>query len=155
MADDIDNMKIEKMRELCRMRPLIYSDLDHLKKGSTGFLHNKGYSSREIAIALELDLREVESNLKGTGFALDFRKISKYSDDLPDNIGDVIKIRIPSFRPDDIPVIASVRVIQCIPGNGSCGLVVKLLEDVDTVYPMFGKKKEGDEAVVPLEWYIH
>ncbi|MDW7732274.1 MAG: hypothetical protein SCH66_07580 [Methanolobus sp.] len=154
MADKTDDITIGKMRELCRTRPVICSDLDHLKKGSTGFLHDQGYSKEEIAAALELDVAEVESNLKGTGFALDLRKTSKFSDVLPTNIGDVISIRIPSFRPDDKPVVASARVLQCILRGEGCGLVVELLEDVETAYPMFGNKKKGEEAVVPLEWYV-
>lgn len=154
MADKNDDITIEKMRELCRTRPVIYSDLDHLKKGSTGFLHDNGYSKEEIAAALELDVTEVGSNLKRTGFALDFQKTSRFSDVLPTNIGDVICIRIPSFRPDTRPVVASARVLQCILRGESFGLLVELLEDVETDYPMFGNKKVGEEAVVPLEWYV-
>ena len=154
MAEENEIIKIQQMRELCRTRPVIYSDLDHLKKGSTGFLHEQGYSNEEIADALDLDLSDVENNLKGTGSALDLRKASKFSEDLPSNIGDVISIRIPSFRPEDSPVVATVRVVQCILKAGGCGLVVELLEDVETGYPMFGSKKRGEEAVIPLEWYI-
>jgi len=51
--------------ELCRKRPVIYSDLDYLKKGSTGFLHELGYSKENIALALDQGVREVENNLKG------------------------------------------------------------------------------------------
>lgn len=154
MADGIDNLKIQEIRDLCSTRPVIYSDLDYLKKGSTGFLHELGYSNEEIAAALDIDLTDVENNLKGTGSALDIRKISKFSDELPSNIGDVINIRIPSFRADDLPVIACACVVQCIPRGDKCGLVVQLLEDVETGYPLFGNKKEGDEAVIPLEWYV-
>ncbi|MBN2109863.1 MAG: hypothetical protein JW705_02085 [Methanosarcinaceae archaeon] len=154
MADETDSLKIEKMRELCRKRPVIYSDLDHLKKGSTGFLHEQGYSNEEIAAAMELDVEEVRNNLKGTGFALDLQKISKFSEYLPVSIGDVISIRIPSFCQDDVPVAASVRVVQCILRGENCGLVVEVLEDVQTGYPMFGNRKKGEEAVILLDWCV-
>lgn len=153
-ADEVNVSTVEKMRELCMTRPVIYSDQDHLKKGSTAFLHDRGYSDEEIAAALSLDLREVEANLKGTGFVLDLRKVERFRNAIPSNIGDIISIRIPALNPGDRPVLACVRVVQYILRGDSCGLVVELQEDIETDYPLFGSKKRDDEAVIPLEWYV-
>jgi hypothetical protein len=73
-----DILSVQEAMELCRKRPVIYSDPDHLKKGSTGFLHVLCYSKEDIALALDLELREVENNLKGTGLELDMGKILKF-----------------------------------------------------------------------------
>ncbi|MDP2217908.1 MAG: hypothetical protein Q8J68_11560 [Methanolobus sp.] len=56
--------RLWKVMELYRKRPVIYSDQDHLKKSSTGFLHGLCFTREEIAMALDLKLREVESNIK-------------------------------------------------------------------------------------------
>ncbi len=154
MADEYDSERIEKMKELCSKRPVLYSDLDHMKKGSTGFLHDQGYSNEEIAIALELDLQEVESNLEGTGYPLELRKVEKFRDRLPSNIGDAIKVKIPAWGAQDGPVETKAIVLQYILKGESCGLIVQLLEDVDTGYPIMAEKKKGDEAVIPLDWYV-
>ncbi len=154
MADKFDSERIEKIKELCRTRPVLYSDLDHMKKGSTGFLHERGYSNEEIAIALELDLHEVESNLEGTGFPLELNKVEKFRGRLPSNIGDAIKVRIPAWGAQDGPVETKAIVLQYILKGESCGLIVQLLENVDTNYPIVAEKKKGDEAVIPLDWYV-
>ncbi|QLC49331.1 hypothetical protein HWN40_03160 [Methanolobus zinderi] len=154
MANEFDSEKIEKMKEMCRTRPVLYSDLDHMKKGSTGFLYEQGYSNEEIAAALELDLHEVENNLEGTGYPLELRKVEKFKDMLPPNIGDVIKIRIPEWGSKGAPVETKASVVQYILKGESCGLIVQLLEDVDTGYPIMAEKKKNDEAVIPLDWYV-
>ncbi|WP_340820590.1 hypothetical protein [Methanolobus sp. WCC4] len=151
---DDGEVRLGLMRELCRTRPLKYSDLDHLKKGSTKFLHENGYSLEGIAEALELGLRDVENNLKGTGYELDYRKIAPFEDKLPDNIGDVITIKVPTWGKEDVDASFKAKVRQCIPRGGGCGLSVILLEDAGVEIPLFGKCKKGDEIVVPLEWYI-
>ncbi|WP_292469804.1 hypothetical protein [Methanolobus sp.] len=142
------------MRQLCKTRPLKYSDLDHLKKGSTEFLHQAGYSIEEIADALDMGVRDIGNNLKGTGFALDYKRISKFEDSLPDSIGDTITINVPSWGNEGEELCFKAKVIQCIPRGGGCGLSVVLLEDTKFEIPLFGAKKNGDEIVVPLEWYV-
>ncbi|WMW21174.1 hypothetical protein RE476_07070 [Methanolobus mangrovi] len=146
--------KLEQMRQLCKTRPLKYSDLDHLNKGSTEFLHQAGYSIEEIADALDLSVRDVANNLKGTGFTLDYKKISKFEDNLPDNMGDTITIKVPSWGNEDEELYFKAMVIQCIPRGGGCGLSIVLLEDTKFEIPLFGAKKKGDEIVVPLDWYV-
>jgi hypothetical protein len=140
--------------ELCRKRPVIYSDLDHLKKGSTGFLHELGYSKEDIALALDPEVREVKNNLKGTGFELDMGKILKFKDRLPSNIGDVIAIHIPPLLKDGMHVDLKGSVIQCILKGEKCGLLVELLEDVVSEVPTLAGKMKGEEITVPLEWYV-
>ncbi len=142
------------MRQLCKTRPLKYSDLDHLKKGSTEFLHQSGYSIEEIADALDLSVRDIANNLKGTGFTLDYKKISPYEDLLPDNIGDTITIKVPSWGNEDEELLFKAMVVQCIPRGGGCGISIVLLEDTKFEIPLFGAKKKGDEIVVPLDWYV-
>nr|WP_319506767.1 hypothetical protein [uncultured Methanolobus sp.] len=142
------------MRQLCKTRPLKYSDLDHLKKGSTEFLHQSGYSMEEIADALDLSVRDIANNLKGTGFTLDYKKISPFEDLLPDNIGDTITIKVPSWGNEDEELLFKAMVVQCIPRGGGCGLSIVLLEDTKFEIPLFGAKKKGDEIVVPLDWYV-
>ncbi|MDN5310045.1 MAG: hypothetical protein PWP14_1439 [Methanolobus sp.] len=149
-----DRPAVLRARELCRTRPLIYSDLDHLKKGSTGFLHGLGFTNEEIALALDLELREVESNLKGAGFELDLKKILRFKNSLPSKIGDVINIRAPVWLQDDACSTTSAIVIQCIPKGEKCGLLVELLEDTGPGIPVLGGKKKGEEIVVPLDWYL-
>ncbi len=146
--------KLESMRQLCETRPVKYSDLDHLKKGSTKFLYESGYSLEDISVALDLNCRDVENNLKGTGFELDYRKISQFENRLPDNIGSIITIKVPSWGNEGEELTLNAKVIQCIPRGGSCGLSVTLLEDAKFEIPLFGSKKKGDEIVVPLEWYV-
>jgi hypothetical protein len=133
---------------------LKYSDLDHLKKGSTEFLHQSGYSVGEIADALDLSVRDIANNLKGTGFTLDYKKISPYEDLLPDNIGDTITIKVPSWGNENEELLFKAMVIQCIPRGGGCGISIVLLEDTKFEIPLFGAKKKGDEIVVPLDWYV-
>lgn len=142
------------MLKLCETRPLKYSDLDHLKKGSTKFLHEAGYSAEEIAAVLDLVLRDVENNLKGTGFEMDYRKISPFEDKLPENIGDMIIIKVPSWGDVGETLTFKAKVIQCIPRGGGCGISVIPLEDTKFEIPLFGAVKKGKEIVVPLEWYI-
>ncbi|MEZ5336303.1 MAG: hypothetical protein R2741_14285 [Methanolobus sp.] len=155
MGNDEDiQEKLESMRKLCATRPVRYSDLDHLKKGSTKFLQENAYSLDEIAEALNLNLRDVENNLKGTGFELDNRKISPFEANLPENIGDIVKIKIPSWDGDVKNLIIEAQVVQCIPQGGGCGLSVILIEDVEFEIPLYGKSKKGDEIVVPLEWLL-
>ncbi|SFM83357.1 hypothetical protein [Methanolobus profundi] len=150
---DKRNRQLEQMRKLCETRPLEYSDLDHLKKGSAMFLHKAGYSVEDIADALDLGIRDIENDLKGTGFPLDKKKISPFLDRLPANIGDVITISVPSWgNANDTSFKA--KVMYCIPRGGGCGLSVILLEDVNVEIPLFGICKNGDEIVVPLEWYL-
>ncbi|WP_394698017.1 hypothetical protein [uncultured Methanolobus sp.] len=139
---------------MCKTRPLKYSDLDHLKKGSTEFLHQSGYSMEEIADALDLSVRDIANNLKGTGFTLDYKKISPFEDLLPDNIGDTITIKVPSWGNEDEELLFKAMVVQCIPRGGGCGLSIVLLEDTKFEIPLFGAKKKGDEIVVPLDWYV-
>ena len=146
--------KLEQMRQLCKTRPLKYSDLDHLKKGSTEFLHQSGYSIEEIADALDLSVRDIGNNLKGTGFALDYKKISLFEDSLPDNIGDTIIIKVPSWGDESEYHLFKAKVVQFIPHGSGCGLSVVLLEDTTFEIPLFGAKKKGDEIVVPLDWYV-
>lgn len=142
------------MRQLCKTRPVKYSDLDHLKKGSTKFLYEAGYSLEDISVALDLNLRDVENNLKGTGFELDYRKISQFEDRLPANIGNIITVKVPSWGNEGEELTLKAKVIQCIPRGGGCGLSVTLLENTKFEIPLFGAKKKGDEIVVPLEWYV-
>ncbi|MDK2832972.1 MAG: hypothetical protein PWR29_734 [Methanolobus sp.] len=149
-----DRPAVLRARELCRTRPLIYSDLDHLKKGSTGFLHGLGFTDEEIALALDLEPREVENNLKGTGFELDLKRILRFSDKLPQNIGDIITICAPSWLQDGACTTTKAIVIQCIPKGEKCGLLVELLEDTDPELPVLGGKRKGEEIVVPLDWYV-
>lgn len=149
-----DRPAVLRARELCSARPLIYSDQDHLKKGSTGFLHGLGFTNEEIALALDLELREVESNLKGAGFELDLKKILRFKNSLPSNIGDVINIRAPVWLHDNACATTRVIVIQCIPKGEKCGLLVELLEDTGPEIPVLGGKKKGEEIVVPLDWYL-
>ncbi len=143
----------EHMRDLCSTRPVVYSDIDHLKKGSTMFLYEAGYPMNDIADALGLEVKEVEKNLKGTGFALDKRKISRFEASLPSNIGDIITIKVPHWADNSEGISLRARVIQCVPRIGSCGLSVELLEDVDSGIPFYGQKKKGEEIVIPLDWY--
>lgn len=149
-----DRSSVLRARELCRTRPLIYSDLDHLKKGSTGFLHGLGFTNEEIALALDLELREVESNLKGAGFELDLKKILRFKNSLPSNIGDIINVRAPVWLQDDACSATRAIVIQCIPKGEKCGLLVELLEDTGPEIHVLGGKRKGEEIVVPLDWYL-
>ncbi|WP_406670100.1 hypothetical protein V7O67_12055 [Methanolobus sp. ZRKC4] len=139
---------------MCKTRPLKYSDLDYLKKGSTKFLYESGYSLEDISDALDLNRRDVENNLKGTGFELDYRKISQFEDSLPANIGNIITIKVPSWGNEGEELTFRAKVIQCIPRGRGCGLSVILLEDTKFEIPLFGAKKKDDEIVVPLEWYV-
>lgn len=149
-----DRPAVLRARELCRTRPLIYSDLDHLKKGSTGFLHGLGFTDEEIALALDLESREVENNLKGTGLEADLKRILRFSDKLPPNIGDIITIRVPSWLQDGACTTTMVMVIQCIPKGEKCGLLVELMEGTGPELPVLGGKGKGEEIVVPLDWYV-
>lgn len=143
---------IEYMGKLCKTRPISYSDLDYLKKGSTAFLHENGYSTSQIAQALDLDERDVENNLKGTGFALDYKKIAQFEDKMPSNIGDTIVICVPSFGSENQVHCIKATVLQCVPRGNSCGLSVSLLENVDFEIPLYGKARKGTEIVVPADW---
>jgi hypothetical protein len=145
---------IEHMRQLCKTRPVRYSDLDHLKKGSTAFLHENGYSNTQIAEALDLNERDVENNLKGTGFLLDFKKTAPFEDKLPANIGDSVLIHVPSWDSENQDRSFRATVVQCIPQGGGCGLSVILLEDTDFEIPLYGKGTKGNEIVVPLDWFL-
>ncbi|WMW25767.1 hypothetical protein RE474_03345 [Methanolobus sediminis] len=143
---------IEHMRQLCKTRPLRYSDLDYLKKGSTAFLHEEGYSNVRIAEALDLDERDVENNLKGTGFAFDYKKIAPFEDRVPSNIGDTVVIRVPSWGNETQDHRTKATVLQCVPRGNSCGLSVSLLEDANFEIPLYGKARKGSEIVVPVDW---
>lgn len=145
---------LKNLRELCRTRPIIYSNLDYLKKGSTKFLHDLGYTNEEIASALDLKVREVESNLSGTGFELDYKKIKIFEEQLPERIGDTIRIHAPGWDDDDEGVYTEVIVKQCMPKDDTCGLVVELQKDTDFKLPFVGTKKKGEEIVIPLSWYV-
>ncbi|MDK2826858.1 MAG: uncharacterized protein PWQ63_1152 [Methanolobus sp.] len=147
MQEDIGHM-----RKLCKTRPLRYSDLDYLKKGSTAFLNENGYSNAQIAEALDLDERDVENNLKGTGFALDYKKISPFEDKIPSNIGDTIVICVPSWGNETQDHNIKATVLHCVPRGNSCGLSVSLLEDANFEIPLYGKARKGSEIVVPVDW---
>ena len=142
----------EHIKKLCKTRPLRFSDLDYLKKGSTAFLHEKGYSNASIAEALDLDEKDVENNLKGTGFALDRKKISPFEDKLPSNIGDIVVIRVPSWGSETQDHDIKATALQCVPRGNSCGLSVSLLEDANFEIPLYGKARKGSEIVVPVDW---
>ena len=58
-SNNLEPDKIKEMRELCKTRPVIHSDLDHLKRGSTLFLHNLGYTDEEIAQTLDLEIQKI------------------------------------------------------------------------------------------------
>jgi hypothetical protein len=143
---------IEHMRQLCKTRPLRYSDLDYLKKGSTAFLHEKGYSKASIAEALDLDERDVENNLKGTGFALDLKKIVRFENKIPSNMGDTVAICVPSWGNETQDHMIKAIVLHCVPRGNSCGLSVSLLEDADFEIPLYGKARKGSEIVIPIDW---
>lgn len=146
--------KIKIMRNLCRTRPLIYSDLDHLKKGSTKFLCEAGYPLDAICKALNLSMHDVQNNLRPSGYELDYRKIIPFENILPEHIGDSVTIRVPSWGNDPGNLIFQARVVQCIPRGGGCGLSVILLEETEFEIPLYGKGKKGDEIVVPAEWIL-
>ena len=152
-SEEYESERSKHMRELCKIRPVIYSDLDYLKKGSTKFLHDLGYTNEEIAAALDLKVREVENNLSGTGFDLDYKKIKKFEDQLPERIGDTIRIHAPGWGSDDEGVTTEVTVKQCIPKNDTCGLIVEIQKDTDFKLLFVGSKKKGEEIVIPLNWY--
>ena len=153
-SEKSESEKSKKMIELCKTRPIIYSDLDYLKKGSTKFLHDLGHTNEEIAATLDLKVREVENNLSGTGFDLDYKKIKKFEDQLPERIGDTIRIHAPAWDNDDEGVTTEVTVKQCIPKNDTCGLIVEIQKDTDFKLPFVGSKKKGEEIVIPLSWYV-
>lgn len=106
------------------------------------FLHEAGYSVEEIVVALDMDTKDVEKNIEGTGFALDYKRISLFEGELPRDIGDTITIKIPSWSNRDEEQTFMAKVVQCVPGGSNCGLSVILLEDSNFEIPLFGSKKK-------------
>lgn len=125
-----------------------------MKKGSTAFLHDSGYSDCQIAEALGLNEKDVENNLKGTGFPLDYKRIAPFEDNLPSNIGDIVTVSVPSWDGTGQELSFRAKVVQCIPQGGGCGLSVVLLENTDFEIPLYGKGKKDEEIVVPLDWIV-